>query len=180
MVSTIACVLFLVGCATPPAPRSEITRESFGRRLGVEKPLGVGLRVHADRALQHWTGKIKSCFLATDLLTPARGKRLMKQTGTSAATGNAFFAVLIGFLSCFPSLDSYGVNFPLRWRWSNPRPHGNNVVDMAYSPLMGLGVLGHQRGQSLPRPGRNLARQTLPRIPGTFDELDGFHAAGRY
>src|SRR6185369_11857827 len=63
------------------------------------------------------------------------------------ATGSAFFTVLIGCLLFFPSLDSRGVNFPLRWRWSNPRPHGNNVVDMAYSPLMGLGVQVAERGQ---------------------------------
>jgi aldose 1-epimerase len=31
MLSTIACVLFLVGCATTPPRRSEISRESFGR-----------------------------------------------------------------------------------------------------------------------------------------------------
>ncbi len=32
------------------------------------------------------------------------------------------------------------VDFPLRWRWSNPEPHGGLVVDMAYSPARGLGV----------------------------------------
>src|SRR5215510_9073270 len=31
MLSTVACVLFLVGCATTPPTRSQITRESFGR-----------------------------------------------------------------------------------------------------------------------------------------------------
>src|SRR5881409_2270407 len=72
----------------------------------------------------------------------------MKQTGKlAAATGNAFCTVLIGWLLFFPSLDSHAVNFPLRWRWSNPRPHGNNVVDMAYSPLLGLGVQVAERGQ---------------------------------
>src|SRR6185369_6230670 len=63
------------------------------------------------------------------------------------ATGSAFFTVLIGCLLFFPSLDSRGVNFPLRWRWSNPRPHGNNIVDMAYSPFLGLGVQVTERGQ---------------------------------
>ena len=72
----------------------------------------------------------------------------MKQTGKPAgATGNAFFTVLLGCLLVFPSLDSHGVNFPLRWRWSNPRPHGNNIVDMAYSPALGLGVQVAERGQ---------------------------------
>src|SRR3989454_9208078 len=72
----------------------------------------------------------------------------MKQTGKPAgATGNAFFTVLLGCLLVFPSLDSHGVNFPLRWRWSNPRPHGNNIVDMAYSPGLGVGVQVAERGQ---------------------------------
>src|SRR5437773_1763252 len=72
----------------------------------------------------------------------------MKQTGKlAAATGNAFCTVLIGCLLFFPSLDSHAVNFPLRWRWSNPRPHGNNVLDMAYSPALGLGVQVAERGQ---------------------------------
>jgi hypothetical protein len=35
---------------------------------------------------------------------------------------------------------AYAVEFPLRWRWSNPEPHGGLVVDMAYSPTLGLGV----------------------------------------
>ena len=33
--------------------------------------------------------------------------------------------VLLGIV-----LDAPGVTFPLRWRWSNPRPHGGNIVDM--------------------------------------------------
>jgi len=35
----------------------------------------------------------------------------------------------------------------LSWRWSNPRPHGNNVVDMAYSSDFGLAVQVAERGQ---------------------------------
>ncbi len=72
----------------------------------------------------------------------------MKQTGKPAATtGNGFLPVLIVGLLLLASPDSHGANFPLRWRWSNPRPHGNNVVDMAYSPLLGLGVQVAERGQ---------------------------------
>src|SRR5436189_2962708 len=72
----------------------------------------------------------------------------MKQTGKpAAAAGHAFTTVLIGCLLFVPTLDSNGVNFPLRWRWSNPRPHGNNVLDMVYSPLLGLGVQVAERGQ---------------------------------
>src|ERR1041384_4988637 len=71
----------------------------------------------------------------------------MKQTGKPAKPGNGFFTVLIGCWLLVPFLDSRGANFPLRWRWSNPRPHGNNVVDMVYSPLLGLGVQVAERGQ---------------------------------
>jgi len=38
------------------------------------------------------------------------------------------------------------INYPLRWRWSNPYPLGGNVVDMAYSPGLGLGVMVAERG----------------------------------
>src|SRR5437899_11678850 len=45
------------------------------------------------------------------------------------------------------STPSSAVNFPLRWRWSNPSPHGANIVDMAYSPSLGLAVQVAERGQ---------------------------------
>jgi hypothetical protein len=38
------------------------------------------------------------------------------------------------------------VSHPLRWRWSNPYPLGGNVVDLAYSPTLGLGVMVAERG----------------------------------
>jgi hypothetical protein len=34
---------------------------------------------------------------------------------------------------------------PLAWRWSNPYPHGNNIIDMAYGN--GLAVQVAERGQ---------------------------------
>src|SRR5262245_31007684 len=72
----------------------------------------------------------------------------MKRMGKPAtATGNRSFCVLIGGLLCLASFESQGVNFPLRWRWSNPRPHGNNIVDMAYSPSLGLAAQVAERGQ---------------------------------
>ncbi|HXG49037.1 MAG TPA: hypothetical protein VNO52_15540 [Methylomirabilota bacterium] len=37
--------------------------------------------------------------------------------------------------------------FPLRWRWSNPRPHGNNIASMAYLPLLNRAVQVTERGQ---------------------------------
>ena len=72
----------------------------------------------------------------------------MKQTGKPAGTAaTQYFALLIGCILCLPSSDSCAVDFPLRWRWSNPRPHGNNVLDMAYSPPSGLGIQVAERGQ---------------------------------
>ncbi len=38
------------------------------------------------------------------------------------------------------NVAAWAVDFPLRWRWSNPEPHGGLVADMAYSPALGLGV----------------------------------------
>jgi hypothetical protein len=39
--------------------------------------------------------------------------------------------------------------YPLRWRWSNPTPHGNNVINMAflYSPPVQRAVQVTERGQ---------------------------------
>jgi hypothetical protein len=39
------------------------------------------------------------------------------------------------------------VHFPLRWRWSNPQPHGNNIIGLAYSPSLSLGIQVAERGQ---------------------------------
>ena len=38
-------------------------------------------------------------------------------------------------------------SFPLRWRFSNPLPHGNNIIDMAYSASASLAVQVSERGQ---------------------------------
>jgi len=34
-----------------------------------------------------------------------------------------------------------------RWRWSNPKPHGNNIMETAYQPALGLAVQVAERGQ---------------------------------
>src|SRR5690349_11066731 len=36
----------------------------------------------------------------------------------------------------------------LRWRWSNPKPHGGNIVDLAYAPAQGLAVEVAELGQA--------------------------------
>lgn len=47
--------------------------------------------------------------------------------------------------ACLSANTFAGVQFPLTWRWSNPTPHGGNVVDMAYNS--GLYVQVAERGQ---------------------------------
>src|SRR5204862_1113151 len=44
-----------------------------------------------------------------------------------------------------PASQLFAVDLPLRWRWSNPQPHGANVVDSAYK--FGLTVHVAERGQ---------------------------------
>ena len=70
--------------------------------------------------------------------------RISKRVG---GEGQWLTGLLIGFVLLVPVQKSFGISFPLRWRWSNPRPHGNNIVDMAYSPTLGLGVQVAERGQ---------------------------------
>ncbi|MBI5386343.1 MAG: hypothetical protein HZA90_16860 [Verrucomicrobia bacterium] len=57
---------------------------------------------------------------------------------------------------------------PLRWRWSNPRPHGGNIVDMAFSPGLLLAVQVAERGQIYTSSDLDL---WLPRESGTTDAL---------
>jgi hypothetical protein len=46
-----------------------------------------------------------------------------------------------------PMAIGAAVNYPLRWRWSNPTPHGNNIKDMAYNSSQNLAVQVTERGQ---------------------------------
>lgn len=48
---------------------------------------------------------------------------------------------------CLTTALAGAVDYPLRWRWSNPAPHGGNVVDMAYSASRSLAVQVAERGQ---------------------------------
>ena len=47
--------------------------------------------------------------------------------------------LLVGWVLSFIH-EASGAGVPLRWRWSNPRPHGGNIVDMGYSPGIGVAV----------------------------------------
>jgi len=47
------------------------------------------------------------------------------------------------FLLLLPEVGA--VNFPLTWRWSNPFPHGNNIIDVAGTD--GFWIQVAERGQ---------------------------------
>lgn len=57
------------------------------------------------------------------------------------------WSIFVVWCLVFGVYPSAAADFPLRWRWSNPQPHGGNVVDMAYAPLLGLGIQVAERGQ---------------------------------
>lgn len=57
---------------------------------------------------------------------------------------------------------------PLRWRWSNPKPHGGNVVDMAYSAVLGTAIQVAELGQIYSTVDFNL---WIPRESGTTNDL---------
>src|ERR1044071_5878900 len=79
--------------------------------------------------------------------SPPRGpSKFISKPGTANA-GGWLRPCLVGLVLLSLVQDSVAVTFPLRWRWSNPRPHGNNIVDMDYSPALSLGVQVTERGQ---------------------------------
>jgi hypothetical protein len=53
---------------------------------------------------------------------------------------------ILGLLA-FAVLELDAVDFPLKWRWSNPAPHGNNIIFTTYSPGLQLGVQVAEQGQ---------------------------------
>ncbi len=66
--------------------------------------------------------------------------------GLPERTWSWMFLVLLSFLLLCPP-GALAVDYPLRWRWSNPTPHGNNINDMAYSFPLLLAVQVADRGQ---------------------------------
>ena len=53
--------------------------------------------------------------------------------------------VVLAALLAASSLDAATAVPP--WRWSEPRPHGNNIIDMAFSGALGMAVQVTERGQ---------------------------------
>ena len=55
-------------------------------------------------------------------------------------------AAVLGLVAS-QTLAVSAVSLPLHWHWSNPQPHGGNVVDMSYSSSLFLAVQVAERGQ---------------------------------
>ena len=93
------------------------------------------------------------------VMTMTSSMRTEKRTDLWAV-GLAALAIVLG------PMPAEGA--PLRWRWSNPKPHGGNVVDMAYSPYLGLAVQVAERGQIF----TSVDLKTwVPRESGTTNDL---------
>lgn len=75
----------------------------------------------------------------------------------------------IGLFVSF-ACSSLAVDFPLRWRWSNPTPHGGHVFDMAYSPVLSLAVQASEHGQIFISSDLDL---WLPRDTGNTNQMCG-------
>src|SRR5256885_11936829 len=60
---------------------------------------------------------------------------------------NQFAARILSFLwlLLLSANELCALNLPARWRWSNPGPHGANVIDSAY--MFGLTVQVAEQGQ---------------------------------
>jgi hypothetical protein len=61
----------------------------------------------------------------------------------SSCTRLAVWLTLIGSIT----LASAANQENLDWRFTNPQPHGNNIVNMEYSPALGLGIQVCERGR---------------------------------
>ena len=75
---------------------------------------------------------------------------------------------LIAWFLWLSLINTWAVDFPLRWRWSNPLPHGGHIYDMAYSASRGLAVQVSERGQIFTSGNLDL---WLPRDTGVTNEL---------
>jgi hypothetical protein len=68
----------------------------------------------------------------------------------------------------FSATTLTAVDFPLRWRWSNPLPHGGHVYDMDYSASASVAVQACERGQIFTSSDLDL---WLPRDTGLTNEM---------
>jgi hypothetical protein len=73
----------------------------------------------------------------------------------------------------YGALQLSGASLPLTWRWSNPAPHGNNIVDMLYAD--GLVIQVGEHGQIYTSEDLDL---WIPRRSGTSQPLRGVALLG--
>lgn len=76
--------------------------------------------------------------------------------------------LLAGCALLVPGFAARAAEGSLRWRWSNPRPHGGNVVDMAYSAVLGQAVQVAELGQIYSTADFSV---WIPRESGTTNDL---------
>jgi hypothetical protein len=77
--------------------------------------------------------------------SPQRSRAARRRDQERAFGGRSGLLLLLLLLGSAGSALS--VDYPLRWRWSNPRPHGGNIVDMLYIPGLGVTVQVAELGQ---------------------------------
>lgn len=96
--------------------------------------------------------------------------RAMNLLATRMAPALRMMSVLLLAWAAFGGRTAEAASPAWRWRWSNPAPHGGNVVDMAYSPALLLGVQVAERGQVYTSADLDL---WLPRDTGVTNALRG-------
>src|SRR5689334_21753723 len=79
-----------------------------------------------------------------------------------------FWLIVVGWPCLLPGGLTVGAAVPVPWRWSNPKPHGGNIVDLAFSPALGLAVQVAERGQIYTSFDLKL---WVPRSSGTTNDL---------
>lgn len=99
----------------------------------------------------------------------------MRRVGIPALGARATGLLLLaGGLLSAPG-EAGGAASPPRWRWSSPRPHGANIVDMAWSPTLGVAVQVAELGQIFSSSDFTL---WIPRASGTSNDLRGVSFLG--
>ncbi|MBK7999168.1 MAG: hypothetical protein IPK15_10765 [Verrucomicrobia bacterium] len=93
----------------------------------------------------------------------------MRASGKWFWLARAIVALLLAGGALLASMaTSRAAEGSMRWRWSNPKPHGGNVVDMAYSAALGVAIQVAELGQIYSSGDFNL---WIPRESGTTNDL---------
>src|SRR5262249_33918344 len=118
-----------------------------------------------SEAATHWMQSPKRQDCAACIAREA--PRALRGSGASrcAALAAGMTGVVLLLVLTFPTS---GVEYPLRWRWSNPRPQRGHVVDMAYFASVGLAIQVAELGQIYSSVDLNF---WMPRPSGTTNDL---------